>query len=88
MANVLAHLLGVGQLRDERVLGRQHEEGGAEERVRPGREDGQLLTGAGDTEDHARALGATDPVALHRQDALRPLLEQVHLVEQRRRRSR
>ncbi len=46
MAHVLAHLLGVGQLRDERVLGRQHEEGGAEERVRPGREDRHLLTGS------------------------------------------
>ena len=83
MANVLAHLLGVGQLRDEGMLGRQHEEGGAEERVRPGREDRQLLAGSGDTEDHARALGAADPVALHRQHALRPVLERVHLVEQR-----
>ena len=83
VAHVLAHLLGVGQLRDEGVLGRQHEEGGAEERVRPRREDRQLLAGSGDAEDHARALGAADPVALHRQDALGPVLEQVHLVEQR-----
>ena len=33
--------------------------------------------------DDAGALGATDPVALHRQHALGPLLEQLHLVEER-----
>ncbi len=83
MANVLAHLLGVGQLRDQRMLRRQHEERGAEERVGASREDRQLLAAPRHTEDHARALGAADPVALHRQHALRPVLERVHLVEQR-----
>ena len=33
-------------------------------------------------ERHARALGAADPVALHRQHAVGPRLERVHLVEQ------
>ena len=88
MAHVLAHLLGVGQLRDEGMLGRQHEEGGAEERVRSGREDRQLLTGSGDAEDHARALGAADPVALHRQHALRPVLERAPSRRAAHRRSR
>ena len=65
------------------MLGRQHEERGAEERVRASREDRQLLAAPRHAEDHARALGAADPVALHRQHALGPVLERVHLVEQR-----
>ncbi len=46
------------------------------------REDGQLLAAAVDAEDDARALGAADPVPLHRQHPLGPGLEQRHLVEQ------
>ena len=65
------------------MLRRQHEEGRAEQRVRARGEHRQLLAGAVDAEDDARAVRAPDPVALHRQDALGPLLEQLHLVEQR-----
>ena len=86
-ADVLEHLLLVrrprDELGDERVLRREHEERRAEERVGPRREDrdrrsSELL----DPEDDLGALGAADPVALHRQDALGPGLEQAHLVEQ------
>ena len=82
VTHVLPYLLGIGEGCDERVLRREHEEGGSEERVGPGREDGQILARPLDGEDDARALGAADPVALHRQHPLRPLLEQLHLVEQ------
>jgi hypothetical protein len=68
--------------RDERVLRREHEERRAEQRV------GRVVkTGSSSplpsTVKDPRALGAADPVALHRQDALGPRLEQRHLVEQR-----
>src|SRR6266511_2198816 len=86
MTRVLEHLLLVGsslrQPRDERVLRREHEEGGPEERVRPGREDGDVDVELLDPEDDLGALGTADPVALHREDSLRPRLEQVHLLEQ------
>ena len=87
MTHVVEHLgfvLRAGdELRDQRVLRRQHEEGRPEQRVRPGREDGQLLPGSLDAKDDAGAVGAADPVPLHRQDAFRPFLERLHLVEQR-----
>ena len=67
---------------DQRMLRRQDEECRAEKRVGPGREDGQLLPAPLDRERHPRALRAADPVPLHGQDAVRPRLEQVHLVEQ------
>ena len=54
------------------VLGREHEEGGAEEGVGAGREDREvdpeLLVAEGDL----GALGAADPVALHRHHVLGP----------------
>ena len=83
--DVLAHLrlvLGAGgEAHDVGMLGRHHEEGGAEQRVRAGREDrivdADLRTG----ERHLRALGAADPVALHRLDVRRPL-DRVQVVEQ------
>ena len=64
------------------MLGGQGEECRPEQRVGPRREDGQLLPAPVDGEDHAGSLGAPDPVALHRQDALGPRLERLHLVEQ------
>jgi hypothetical protein len=67
---------------DQRVLGRQYKEGRAEERVRPGGEDRQVDVELFDPEDHLGALRAPDPVPLHRQDALGPRFEQLHLLEQ------
>ena len=85
-AHVVEHrrlVLGPGnELRHQRVLRRQREERRTEQRVRPGREDRQLLSASVDAEHHARAVRAPDPVSLHRQHTLRPVLEQVHLVQQ------
>ena len=67
--------------RDQRVLGREDEEGRAEERVRPGREDGYVHVQVVDPEEDIGALGAADPVALDGQDALGPL-HLPHLVQQ------
>ena len=77
LVDVVAHrllVLGSGrQAVQVRVLGRHHEEGRAEQRVGTGREDGvvdaQLFAGERDL----GALGASDPVALHRDDVLGPV---------------
>ncbi len=85
-ADVVEHLLLVLRAGDEPrhqlVLGRQDEERCPEQRVRTRGEDGKLLPASLDAEDDARPVGPPDPVALHRQHTLRPVLEQVHLVEQ------
>ena len=70
------------KLRHRGVLGRQHEEGRTEKRVGPRREDIEVEAESGDAEGDARALRAADPVALHRQHPLGPVLDQLHLVEQ------
>ncbi len=57
---------------DQRVLRRQHHVGRAEQRVRPGREHLDRVR-ARDAEADLRALGAADPVALHRLDRVRPV---------------
>ena len=92
VARVVEHLLlvlGPGdELGDQRVLGREHEERRAEERVGPRREDGEIDVELVDAEDHLGAFRAADPVPLHRQHAVGPRLEQVHLVEQLRPRTR
>ena len=83
---VLEHLVGLrrplDQLRDQLVLGREDEEGRAEDRVRPRRENRHVDVQLLDPEDDLGALGAADPVALHGDDALGPLqpLEVEHLV--------
>ena len=63
------------------MLGRHHEEGRAEQRVGAGGEDGvvdaHLRAGEGDL----GALGAADPVALHRLDVMRPV-DRVEVVQQ------
>ena len=86
MRDVLEHLGLVwrspDELVDEPVLGREHEEGRPEQRVRARREDGDVDPELRDPEHDVGSLGAADPVALHRQDALGPRLEQLHLVEQ------
>ena len=60
-----------GHLVQHRVLGRDDHEGGAEQRVRPGREDLDRAGIAG--EPDPGALGAADPVALLQLDRLRPV---------------
>src|SRR5690606_40064944 len=62
---------GRGELLHQRVLGRQHHVGGAEQGVGAGGEDGDVL--AVDGEVDAGALGAADPVALLQLDGLGPV---------------
>ena len=64
------------------MLGGEHEEGGAEERVRTGGEDGEVEAELVAAEDRLGPLRTTDPVALHRDDVLGPRLEQVEVGEQ------
>ena len=80
--------VGVGdQGVDQRVLGCQHHVGGAEEGVGAGREDvdrgrrTRVTGGSIDRETDFGALRATDPVALHGLDRVRPV-EQVEILEQ------
>ena len=63
------------------MLGREHEERRAEQRVRTRREDGHVLVELLDPEGHLGALRAADPVALHRQHTVRPV-ELRHVVEE------
>ena len=76
-------LVGIGhELGHERVLGREHGVGHAEAGVRARREDLDLDAGpAGDCHAELSAFGATDPVALHRLDALGPV-EAVEGIQQ------
>ena len=62
-------LLGRGERVDERVLGREHHERRAEQRVGAGGEHGDVA--GGDCEVHVGARRAADPVALHRLDRRR-----------------
>ena len=80
LLHVRAHLV-VRQLLDQRVLRREHEERGAEQRVRPRREDGNVDVQLLVAEEHLRALGAPDPVALDRLRLLGPV-DQRQVVEQ------
>ena len=72
---------------DQRMLGCQHHVGGAEEGVGAGREDvdrgrrTRVTGGSIDRETDFGALRATDPVALHGLDRVRPV-EQVEILEQ------
>ena len=84
--HVVEHLLlvlGAGdEARELGVLGREHEERRAVERVGARREDGQVELELGLVEAHLRAVRAADPVPLHREHAIGPVLEQRHVVEQ------
>ncbi len=86
LVDVGAHLFlvrGAGdQAVDLGVLGREHEERGAEERVGARREDGEVEVELLAAENGLRALGAADPVALHRDHVLGPGIEQVEVGEQ------
>ncbi len=85
VVDVVAHLLLVlgarGQLHHVGVLGRHHEERRAEQRVRPRGEDRVVDADLGAGERDLGALGAADPVALHRLDVRRPL-DAVEIVQQ------
>ena len=78
--DVLAHLRLGRRAGDQPlqlgVLGREDEEGGAEEGVGTGGEDREVEVDLLAAEDDLGALGAADPVALHRDHVLGPGLEQ------------
>ena len=80
------HLIGgaaqLGQALHRRMVDREHEERDAPQRVGARGVDLDLLAGLGDREGHARAFAASDPVALHRDDALGPIDQVVHVVQQ------
>jgi hypothetical protein len=67
---------------DEVVLGCDDEVGRAEERVRPGREDGHVLAPLLDPEVDLSAFGAADPVPLACLDRLGPVYG-LEVVQQR-----
>ncbi len=77
VVDVIAHRLLVGgSLRETEhvgVLGRHHEERRPEQRVGTGGEDGVVDRKLLAAEHHLGALGAPDPVALHRLDVLGPV---------------
>ena len=84
--DVLAHRALGGRPRHQPLelgmLGRQHEEGGAEEGVGPGREDREVEVDFIAAKDHLGPLGAADPVALHGDHVLGPGLERVEVGQQ------
>ncbi len=65
-----------------RVLGRKRHERRAVKRVRPRREDRDRLGQSLDRKDDLRPLGASDPISLHRLDAVGPVREAVEALEQ------
>ena len=76
-------VLGRAQLSRQRRVGRDDEERGPVQRVRPGGEDRDGLLATLDLEADVRALAAADPVALHQQDALGPpALQRRHVLQQ------
>ncbi len=72
----------LGQSLRQRVVRRQCQERGAEEGVRPRREDFDPLVPAGDIEPDPRTFGSADPVLLHQPHPLGPALEAADSVEQ------
>ena len=70
----LGAMLRRGQLLDQRMLGRQHDVGHAEHGVHARGEHRDLgLREAFDWQVELDAFGASDPVGLHRHDALGPI---------------
>ena len=63
------------------MLGRNDAVGGAEQRVRPGGEHGQLAVAGGERKADLGAIGAADPVALHCLHALGPI-ERIQVIQQ------
>ncbi len=64
------------------MVGRDRAERCAEERVGPRGEHFEPVAAPLEREEHARALGAADPVLLHEPHALGPALERLKAVEQ------
>ena len=74
------HLLrGSGDFRNERVFGRKHHVGRAEERVGAGGEDSDVFVCNG--KDHLGSLAAADPVFLKQLDTFRPI-KAIELIDQ------
>ena len=86
-ATDVVHYLGLSsralhKLADQRMLGRQHEKGGPKQGVRTRRKDGNLGLAIDNAKDHLGAMRTPDPVALHRQYALGPVFQLIHVIEQ------
>ena len=81
VADLVLVLRAGGQPQHVGVLGRHHEEGRAEQRVRPGGEHLVVRAELVARERHLGARGAADPVALHRHHVLGPL-DRREVVEQ------
>ena len=65
------------KLGGQRVVGRNGQEGGAEQGVGAGGEDLELVRPAGDLPGQPGALGPADPVLLHDADALGPAVQRL-----------
>src|SRR5579862_4967526 len=75
-------LPGRGDFGDQWMLRREHHERYAENRVGPGSEEADLLARMSlNGEGQLRALGASNPVALHQFDRLGPI-DTLEVVEQ------
>ena len=66
-------LFRCGDLRDERMLGREHHVGRTEQGVGAGRVDGDFFPDAIEREIHERPLGTSDPIFLQQLDRVRPV---------------
>ncbi len=80
--DVLLDGLALGELHDERVLGRHEHEGGPVDRVLPRREDPDGLAAVGHGEGDLQAVALPDPVFLHGDDPLGPAREPVAVLQQ------
>ena len=74
-------LFFVRQLIDERMLGSQHHEGGSPQGVGACGEHGDRIAGFGGKHDFG-SFGTADPVFLHLDDVVGPLLQLAEIVEQ------
>ena len=70
------------QTHRQRVIGRNRDEAGAEQRVRPGREDLDLVAVVLQVEREAQAGRLADPLVLHGPDLVRPAVELGQRVQQ------
>ena len=70
------------QLLRQRMMRRQGQERGAEQRIRTSGENLDCLLAAGDRELHPRAFRAADPILLHQANPLGPAVERLQRFEQ------
>ena len=66
----------------ERMIGRNGQKRGAEQRVLARREDLELLVPPDQRKENPRPFGAADPVLLHEADALGPAVEPIECLKQ------